>query len=113
MTYRGVLLYNARDINSAGSVGNKIEGVVGLQRLMEKAASYLDSALFEEYWGEKVAPEDRLAWWLEKADAYTTSWDHKPSELMFWLIRKSVIIEVKMVCHYRDRENFGPSLNLR
>lgn len=88
MTYRGVLLYNARDINSAGSVGNKIEGVVGLQRLMEKAASYLDSALFEEYWGEKVAPEDRLAWWLEKADAYTTSWDHKPSELMFLAYQK-------------------------
>lgn len=83
MTYHGVLLYNARDINSAGSVGNKVEGVVGLQKMMEKAARYLDDALFEEYWEENVAPDDRLAWWLEKADSYTTSWEKKPSELMF------------------------------
>jgi hypothetical protein len=83
MTYRGVLLYNARDINSAGSVGNRIDGVVGLQKPMENAAGYLDDALFDEYWGEKVAREDRLAWWLEKADGYATSWEKKPSECMF------------------------------
>lgn len=80
---------------------------------MEKAASYLDSALFEEYWGEKVALEDRLAWWLEKADAYTTNWDRKPSELMFLAYQKNVIIEARIVCCYRDWGNFGPSLNPR
>lgn len=83
MTYHGVLLYNARDITSAGSVGNKIGGVVGLQRYMEQAAKYLDDALFDEYWEVHVKAEDRLAWWLEKADSYATNWEKKPSELMF------------------------------
>lgn len=83
MSYHGVLLYNARDINSAGSVGNKVEGVVGLQALMESAANYLDDALFEEYWGVVVHREDRLAWWLQKADLYASNWEKKPSELMF------------------------------
>lgn len=51
--------------------------------MMEEAAYYLDNALFEEYWEESVAPDEHLAWWLEKVDSSTTSWEKKPSELLF------------------------------
>ena len=50
---------------------------------MSDAAHDLDSALFKEYWEEDVAEDDRLAWWLEKADEYASDWNPKPSELMF------------------------------
>ena len=82
MTYHGVLLYNARDTISAGSVGNT-EGIVSLQGLMEQASQYLDDALFKEYWGTSVSADDRLAWWLKQADKYATKWSRKPSEMMF------------------------------
>lgn len=95
MTYHGVLLYNARDITSAGSVGNKVKGVVSLQNLMEAASHYLDDALFEEYWNESVPREDRLAWWLNKADSMTTSWERKPSELMFLEYQKARLLRTR------------------
>lgn len=82
MTYHGVLLYNARDTFSAGSVGNS-QGIIRLQKPMSDAAHDLDSALFKEYWEEDIAEDDRLAWWLEKADKYASDWNPKPSELMF------------------------------
>lgn len=92
LTYHGVLCHQARDLFSAGSVAhvkradgsgksNKQKAFEILQDDMVKAAADLDSALFKEYWEEDVAPEDRLAWWLKKADEYATDW--KPSDVLF------------------------------
>lgn len=38
-------------------------------------------ALFIEYWGESVPPENRIAAWLRKADKLAKGW--KPSEHLF------------------------------
>lgn len=91
LTYRGVLCHQARDLFSAGSVANPDnddEGGLYIQRALklieseiEMAASNLDDALFIEYWGESVAPEDRLAYWLQKADALAKDW--VPSASLF------------------------------
>jgi len=91
LTYHGVLCHQARDLFSAGSVanpGNDDKGGVYIQRalkLLEKpmreAAARMDDALFVEYWGESVRPENRIARWLEKADALASDW--KPSGCLF------------------------------
>ena len=91
LTYHGVLCHQARDLFSAGSVANPDnddEGGVYIERSLKliepdiiAAAERLEDALFVEYWGESVAPKDRLARWLEKADALATEW--KPSESLF------------------------------
>lgn len=91
LTYHGVLCHQARDLFSAGSVANPnnddngglyIErALILLEKHMIAAASRMDGALFEEYWGEKVKPEDRIKRWLEKADALVTDW--KPSDVLF------------------------------
>lgn len=94
LTYHGVLCHQARDLFSAGSVAGmqysddldipyKQRAFMLLQDEMIEAAAYLDPALFEEYWEEEVAPEERLAWWLKKADEFASDWTQKPSELMF------------------------------
>ena len=41
----------------------------------------MSDALFVEYWGESVPPEQRIRRWLEKADALATGWI--PSESLF------------------------------
>ena len=76
---------------SAGSVANPNnddEGGIYIARalkLIEKemmdAALRMDDALFVEYWGESVAPQDRIKRWLEKADELAKGW--KPSECLF------------------------------
>lgn len=91
LTYHGVLCHQARDLFSAGSVGNPKnddEGGIYIERalllLQEEilaAASRLDDAVFEEYWGESVAPQDRIARWLEKADTLARDW--VPSRSLF------------------------------
>jgi len=48
---------------------------------MRQAASRMDDALFVEYWGESVVPENRIVRWLEKADSYAR--DRKPSDSLF------------------------------
>lgn len=48
---------------------------------MVKAAMEMDDALFVEYWGETVKPEERIRKWLEKADAITVGWI--PSQSLF------------------------------
>ncbi len=84
ITYHGILLSNARDLCSAGSAAgvSKADGsdVPYVFRTLERIAdrlldafSYLDDALFDEYWGEHVEKADRLGWWLEKADAYAVT----------------------------------------
>ena len=48
---------------------------------MRDAARTMDDALFVEYWGESVSPEQRIQKWLEKADAMASDW--KPSASLF------------------------------
>lgn len=91
LTYHGVLCHQARDLFSAGSVANPSnddEGGVYIQRAikliegeMREAAERMDDALFVEYWGESVSPENRIKRWLEKADAVATGW--RPSDSLF------------------------------
>ncbi|GHV08243.1 hypothetical protein AGMMS50229_16340 [Campylobacterota bacterium] len=91
LTYHGVLCHQARDLFSAGSVAspkNDDEGGIYIERAlklieteMREAALRMDDALFVEYWKESVAPEKRIARWLEKADKYASDW--KPSASLF------------------------------
>jgi hypothetical protein len=91
LTYHGVICHQARDLFSAGSVANPDnddEGGIYIERAlklveneMKKAALEMDDALFVEYWGESVPPEERIARWLEKADAIARDW--VPSKSLF------------------------------
>lgn len=91
LTYHGVLCHQARDLFSAGSVANPKnddEGGIYIERAlklieseMEKAALRMDDALFVEYWGESVPPEQRIRRWLDKADELATEW--VPSRSLF------------------------------
>jgi hypothetical protein len=88
LKYHNVFCPQTRDLYSAGSVAGKERGGNYLQRSLKKiekemleAAQHLPTALFEEYWGEAVAPEDRIKLWLRKADRNAKTW--KPSEELF------------------------------
>ena len=92
LTYHGVLCHQARDMFSAGSVGNPEnddEGglyIARMLKLMEeeliKAAMRMEMALFEEYWGTAVDPKDRIKEWLRRADQFAGGkW--KPSHELF------------------------------
>ena len=91
LTYHGVLCHQARDLFSAGSVANPTndnKGGIYIKRAIERieteireAASRMEDALFEEYWGTAVPPERRIEEWLRRADALATSWT--PSEVLF------------------------------
>lgn len=91
LTYHGVLCHQARDLFSAGSVANPNnddEGGIYIERAlklieceMREAAITMDDALFVEYWGESVLPENRIERWLEKADELARDWI--PSKSLF------------------------------
>lgn len=91
LTYHGVLCHQARDLFSAGSVANPEndnEGGIYIERslkLLESemlaAADRLEDAVFVEYWGEAVPREERIARWLQKADALARDW--VPSKSLF------------------------------
>jgi hypothetical protein len=91
LTYHGVLCHQARDLFSAGSVANPNnddEGGIYIERAlklieneMHEAARTMDDALFIEYWGESVPPEERIKKWLDKADSLASDW--KPSASLF------------------------------
>jgi hypothetical protein len=91
LTYHGVICHQARDLFSAGSVADPIngdEGRVYIERALKliendmcAAALRMDDALFVEYWGESVKPDNRIAKWLEKADALAANW--RPSLSLF------------------------------
>ncbi len=91
LTYHGVICHQARDLFSAGSVANPENDDAGgryleralklIEKEMLEAALRMDDALFVEYWGEAVPPEQRIRRWLEKADAAAKDW--KPSASLF------------------------------
>ena len=92
LTYHGVLCHQARDLFTAGSVGNPTNDDAGglyiarMLKLMESdlidAAARMDIDLFDEYWGVPVAPENRIREWLKRADFHAAgSWT--PSEHLF------------------------------
>lgn len=90
ITQHGVFAPQLRDLFSAGSVGAR-DGerghkyIVGALRDIEgeiqAAASYLDDALFEDYWGFPCPPERRISEWLRQADRHATDWT--PSAELF------------------------------
>lgn len=88
MTYRGVLCPQARDLFSAGSVGENgptssylTNSLIDIQHEMRQAAQNLEDALFLEYWETCPPREQRLLRWLELADALAEGW--RPSEHLF------------------------------
>ena len=91
LTYHGVLCHQARDLFSAGSVAkpkNDDNGGIYIERAlklieneMRQVALEMNDAIFVEYWGESVPPENRITRWLEKADALAKDW--KPSDSLF------------------------------
>jgi len=88
MTYRGVLCPQARDLYSAGSVGEQgptdnflLNSLIDIQPEIRRAALNLEDALFLEYWGVCPAPEDKLLEWLRRADSFSQGWT--PSEYLF------------------------------
>lgn len=95
LTYHGVLVSQARDLFSAGSVAHredKTRGGIYIQRAIKAienemiaAALRMEDALFVEYWGESVPPEQRINKWLEKADKFA---DWIPSQTLFLSTRK-------------------------
>ncbi len=91
LTYHGVLASQARDLFSAGSVAmtsDNTRGGLYIQRALANleadmiaAALKMEDALFVEYWGESVAPDQRIAKWLVLADKIATDW--VPSQVLF------------------------------
>ena len=91
LTYHGVLCHQVRDLFSAGSVANPQNDDKGgkyieralllLENEMIEAAQRLPGSLFLEFWGEDIPVGQRIAKWLEKADALATDW--KPSQRLF------------------------------
>jgi hypothetical protein len=88
LKYHNVFCPQTRDLYSAGSVAGKARGgnyllrsLQNIEAAMRVAALRLDGALFEEYWGEAIAPDQRIKEWLSRADAYAKGW--KPSDHLF------------------------------
>jgi hypothetical protein len=91
LTYHGVLCPQARDLFSAGSValrsnsergGNYImRALQDIEQEMRTAAMNMEDALFIEYWGMSVPPQDRIKEWLKRADELAGTWN--PSETLF------------------------------
>lgn len=96
LTYYGIICHQARDLFSAGSVGNpskdsRIENYIEnalllLEPYMIRAANTLDDRLFVEYWGESCPPGERIQRWLQMADEMASDW--VPSERLFKDITK-------------------------
>ncbi len=91
LTYHGILCSQVRDLYSAGSVALRADDARGgiyvlralkdIEKEMLHAAAHLEDALFQEYWGRRVAPRDRIVEWLRQADKLARTW--KPSHHLF------------------------------
>lgn len=90
-TYHGVLCHQVRDLFTAGSAAKVQKSTNGQKhieiaiRLLEDeirdAALRMDDALFVEYWGKSVPPNERIEEWLKLADSIAKDW--KPSDVLF------------------------------
>jgi hypothetical protein len=58
-----------------------MNALTDLEADMNAAALRMEDALFVEYWGESVAPNQRIAKWLTLADKIATDWI--PSQVLF------------------------------
>jgi len=93
LTYHGILCPQARDLFSAGSVamresskrgGNYVlRALQDIESEMREAARTMNDALFVEYWGESVPPENRIREWLRRADKLAETWEQKLSQCLF------------------------------
>lgn len=93
LTYHGVMTTQARDLFSAGSVGENKEGVLfiawalrDIQDLIYDAANRLDDRLFKEFWNLESPPkeaEERIRKWLFFLDKNQEGWPEKPSRFLF------------------------------
>lgn len=88
LKYHNVFCPQTRDLYTAGSVAGKARGgnyllraLKNIEKEMLEAANTLEDGLFEEYWGENIAPEKRIQKWLEMADSYAQKWT--PSKELF------------------------------
>ena len=91
LTYYGVMCPQLRDLFSAGSVALRADSERGgnyvqrslhdIQDEMRIAALKVRDELVEEYWGESVAPPDRIMSWLKRADEQAGDWI--PSKTLF------------------------------
>lgn len=91
LTYYGVLCHQTRDMFSAGSVANPQNDDAGglyIERMLKLmkdelllAAARMDTALFKEYWGVAVEPDQRITEWLLRADSFARGW--RPSDVLF------------------------------
>lgn len=91
LKYHNVFAPQTRDLFSAGSVAGKAKGgdyvlraLKNIEQEIEEAAGRLPGALFEEYWGRNVPPNERIAEWLKVADQHAAkAGKAKPSEHLF------------------------------
>lgn len=91
LTYHGIFAPQTRDLFTAGSVAMRGSGHRGgryvlralqdIEDAMRDAARHMENALFEEYWGDPVAPHLRTLEWLKRADAHAKGW--RPSDNLF------------------------------
>jgi hypothetical protein len=88
LKFHNVFCPQTRDLFSAGSVAGKARGGNYLLRALKNiepeirdAAYRMDGDLFEEYWGQRVEPDDRIPDWLRRADSFAKGWT--PSKHLF------------------------------
>lgn len=88
LKYHNVFCPQTRDLFSAGSVAGKARGGNYLLRALQniepeikRAADELDTDIIEEYWGDRVEPQDRIEEWLRRADSHASGWT--PSQHLF------------------------------
>lgn len=93
LTYHGVMTTQARDLFSAGSVGENNEGILyiayalrSIESEIWSAASRLETRLFQEFWGIENPSQSaagRIKHWLALLDKYEEGWTEKPSTFLF------------------------------
>ncbi len=91
LTYRGVLVFQARDLFTAGSVALRSDSTRGgnyllrslrdIQSEIDTALSSLPDEVIREYWGRVIPIHDRKAAWLKMLDSHAVGWS--PSSELF------------------------------
>lgn len=91
LTYHGVVVFQARDLFTAGSValrssqergGNYLlRALRDIEPEIEQALCSLPETLIREYWGVSVPVPSRRATWLEMLDSHAVGW--MPSKELF------------------------------